>query len=138
METSVHLDPDQEPGFWYVLDRAIAYRYGVPVTGPPPADIFCDVARRTLLDAMLTSMRWHRQHEGATLYSVLNASRAWRFAREDVLGSKLAGASWSRERWRQPSLIDAAVELRHGRAAALSTNDVDAYLRHVEDVLASA
>jgi hypothetical protein len=33
---------------------------------------------------MKDSMRWHRDHEGATLYSVLDASRAWRFAAEDA------------------------------------------------------
>ena len=44
------------------------------------------------------SMRWHRRHEKATLYSVLNASRAWRFAAEGALGSKLEGAAWARDR----------------------------------------
>lgn len=33
MERAVHLDPDVEPGFWYVLDRAIAHRYGVAIVG---------------------------------------------------------------------------------------------------------
>lgn len=85
---------------------------------------------------MSDSLRWHRKHERATLYSVLNASRAWRFAVDDVLGSKLEGARWARERWPEPSLIDAAVGLRHGRAAQLDADDVDAYLQHVEGVLA--
>jgi hypothetical protein len=44
-------------------------------------------------------MRWHREHELATLNSVLNASRAWRFAIEGVFGSKLGGAAWARGRW---------------------------------------
>ena len=35
MERTVHLDAAAEPGFWYVLDRAIAHRYGIAIVGPP-------------------------------------------------------------------------------------------------------
>jgi len=82
------------------------------------------------------SVRWRREHEKPTLYSVLNASRALRFAVDDVLGSKLEGAAWARRRWRAPSLIDAAVDLRHGRPARLDADEVDRFLTHVEGVLA--
>lgn len=84
---------------------------------------------------MTESMRWHREHEKATLYSVLNASRAWRFAAEDALGSKLDGAAWARERWSNPEVIDAAVDLRHGRPAVLDAAEVDRLLDHVESTL---
>jgi hypothetical protein len=119
MTTSIHLDPREEPGFWYVLDRAIAYQCGVPISGAPACAIMDNASRQTLLYAMVESMRWHRQHERATLHSVLNASRAWRYAVEGVLGSKLDGGAWARRRWRRPALIDAAVELRHGGSAHL-------------------
>ena len=135
MATSVHLDARAEPGFWYVLDRAIAHRCGVAISGAPAREVFADASRQALLDAMVESMRWHRQHERATLYSVLNASRAWRFAAEDVLRSKLDGAAWARQRWRRPELIDAAVELRHGRGGRLDEREVGAYLDHVERAL---
>lgn len=138
METSVHHTPEGEPAFWYVIDRAIAHRYGVAIDGPAPRHLFADVPRSTLLGAMADSMRWHRAHERATLYSVLNASRAWRFAEEDVLGSKLEGAAWARARWRDPGVIDAAVDLRHGRPAALDEQAVDDLLDHVEGVLDGA
>jgi hypothetical protein len=80
-------------------------------------------------------MRWHREHEKATLYSVLNASRAWRFATEDALGSKLEGAAWARERWSSPWVIDAAVDLRYGRPATLDPAEVETLLDHVENAL---
>lgn len=132
MPTAVHLDAATEPGFWYVLDRAIAHRSGVVISGPPPADVFADVPRRTLLEAMDDSMTWHRLHEPATLYSVLNACRAWRFVEEDVLGSKLDGAEWARGRWPDPGVIDAAVALRHGEAVgALDAAAVDDLLAAV-------
>lgn len=138
MPRSVHLDAGAQPRFWYMIDRAIAHRFGVTITGPPPSELFADAPRSTLLDAMVESMRWHRRHEGATLYSVLNASRAWRFAVDGVLGSKLEGAAWARERWRRPDLIDAAVDLRHGRPAYLDAGEVDAFLDHVEQALVDA
>jgi hypothetical protein len=137
MPTAVHLDPAAEPGFWYVLDRAIAHRSGLVITGPPPSTVFADVPRRTLLAAMSDSMAWHRAHEGASLYSVLNACRAWRFAEEDELGSKLEGARWARARWPDTEVIDAAVALRKGQAAALDQAAVDALLEaaasHLEE-----
>jgi hypothetical protein len=135
MARAIHLESRTEPRFWYLLDRAIAQRCGVVISGPPPVEVFADVSRRVLLDVMIESMRWDREHEKATLYSVLNASRAWRFAAEDVLGSKLDGAAWARERWPSPWVIDAAVDLRYGRPATLDAAEVDALLEHVESTL---
>jgi hypothetical protein len=138
MPTAVHTDPATEPGFWYVLDRAIAHRSGLAISGPPARRIFADVPRGTLLEAMGESMAWHRAHEKATLYSVLNACRAWRFAAEDVLGSKLEGAAWARARWPDPGLIDAAVALRRGEHATLGGPAVDALLAAVATRLREA
>jgi hypothetical protein len=131
MSTTVHLDSTSEPGFWYVLDRAIAHRSGLTISGPPAAATFADVPRSTLLEAMYESMTWHRSHEKATLYSVLNACRAWRFAVEDVLGSKLEGAAWARARWPDTDVIDAAVALRRGERAVLDEEAVDSLLSSV-------
>ena len=131
MPTAVHLDAGTERGFWYVLDRAVAHRSGVVISGPPPHTVFADIPRRTLLAAMAESMAWHRAHEQASLYSVLNACRAWRFAEDDVLGSKLTGAAWARGRWPDPAVIDAAVALRQGHDAALDPAGVDAFLAAV-------
>ncbi len=138
MPTTVHLDAAAEPGFWYVLDRAIAHRSGLAISGPPARGIFADVPRRTLLKAMRESMAWHRAHERATLYSVLNACRAWRFAETDVLGSKLEGAAWARDRWPDTAVIDAAVALRHGESATLEPSAVDALLTAVATRLREA
>ena len=138
MARQVRLSWHDQPRFWYVLDRAIAHRHGIAVSGPPSAEAFSRIPRQLLLEVMGESMRWHREHEKATLYSVLNASRAWRFAVEDVLGSKLDGARWARGRWRTPSLVDAAVDLRHGRPARLDAGEVHRFLAHVEGVLGRA
>jgi hypothetical protein len=138
MPREVRLSSHDEPSFWYVIDRAIAHRHGIEITGLPSGEAFSDAPRKLLLHAMGDSMRWHREHEKTTLYSVLNASRAWRFAVEDVLGSKLEGAGWARLRWRSPAVIDAAVQLRHGRPARLECEAVDRFIAHVETVVAAA
>ena len=138
MPTTVHLDATSEPGFWYVLDRAIAHRSGLAISGLPAREVFADVPRVTLLEAMYESMAWHRAHEKATLYSVLNACRAWRFAAVDALGSKLEGAAWARARWPDTNLIDAAVALRRGEHATLDESAVDALLSAVATRLREA
>ena len=138
MAREIHLESRTEPRFWYVIDRAIARRCGVAIYGPPPAEVFAEVSRSVLLPAMIESVRWHREHEKQTLYSVLNATRAWRFAAEDALGSKLAGAAWARDRWPGAWIIDAAVELRHGRPATLDAAEVNMLLDHVETTLVNS
>ena len=138
MGRDIHLDSRTEPAFWYVIDRAVAHRSAVAICGPPPADVFADVSRHDLLDAMIDSMRWHRAHEEESLHSVLNATRAWRFAVEDVLGSKLEGAAWARDLLPSTQVIDAAVELRHGRPATLDAAEVNALLDHVESTLVNS
>lgn len=138
MPSAVHLDPTAEPDFPYVLDRAIAHRSGVAITGTPARQVFADAPRSTLLEAMYESMVWHRAHEKASLYSVLNACRAWRFAEEDVLGSKLEGADWARARWSDPGMIDAAVALRRGADATLHEPAVDTLLSTVATRLREA
>jgi len=138
MTREVHLSSQAEPRFWYVLDRAIAHRRAITIFGPPAAEVFSDITRQVLLEVMGESMRWHREHEKATLYSVLNASRAWRFAVDDVLGSKLEGAAWARRRWWAAALVDAALELRHGRPARLDADEVDRFLAYVEGALTRA
>ncbi len=131
MPTAVHLESPVGQRFWYVLDRAVAHRSGVTISGPSPDSVFVEIPRPTLLDALRTSTSWHRAHERATLYSVLNACRAWRFAKDDVLGSKLDGAAWARARWTDPAVIDAAVALRDGRRAVLDPTAVDTLLAAV-------
>jgi hypothetical protein len=131
MPTAVHTDATAEPAFWYVLDRAIAHRFGVAITGPPAGTVFTEVSRITLLSALYESMAWHRTREKATLYSVLNPCRAWRSAAVDVLGSKLEGAAWARTQRADAGLIDAAVALRRGQEATLDEAAVDAFLGDV-------
>jgi hypothetical protein len=135
MERTLHLDAGAEPGFWYVLDRAIAHRYGIAIVGPPAAGVFAAVARATLLDAHdpVDAMAPRTREGDPVLGAECLPGVAVRRRRR--LGSKLDGATWARMRWTRPDLIDAAVELRHSRPATLDGADVKELLKHVEDAL---
>ena len=53
-DTAEHigLDPDAEPSFWFVLDRAIAAQHAVPLEGPSWAELFDPVPREAIEAAL--------------------------------------------------------------------------------------
>ena len=48
---------------------------------------------------------------------MLNACRAWRFAEENVLCSKLDGGRWARDRLDDPLVVDLAIARQSGRSS---------------------
>lgn len=48
----VHYDPDDDPGFWFVLDRSIAEQHSIALLGPPWEDVFEPVSRAAVLAAL--------------------------------------------------------------------------------------
>jgi predicted nucleotidyltransferase len=48
----VHFDPDDDPDFWFVIDRAIAEQHSIPLLGPPWEDVFAPVAREAVAEAL--------------------------------------------------------------------------------------
>ena len=131
----VGFDPDQEPWFWFVIDRAIAHERGVRITGPPPSELFAPIPPAWLIEALSRSIGWHRAHRGLDSNSVLNACRAWRYAEEGVLTSKADGASWAARRWREPSLIQSALRVRPSQLASADEAGIAAFLDQVETVV---
>ena len=102
-------DPD------LVLHTAVCRDHAVPVTRPPPSAVFAPVPRTRILTAMLKELQWAPlQH--ATVYAVLNACRAARYADEGILCSKLAGGEWFlRHHGPNPVVGAALTAQRHGR-----------------------
>jgi hypothetical protein len=137
MATHVGLDASRQPRFWFVIDRAIAHLHGVTIDGPPAADLFAAIPRASLLEALLESIAWHRAHETLSSHSVLNACRAWRFAEENGLSSKVDAATWALTRWADSDIIESALRLRRGQPGPLATDGITALLDHVELVLAT-
>jgi len=93
---------DEEPGdiegFWFAIDRAILREHGIPLAGPPPADLFAPIPRATLLPLLQESIRWHRDSDvplGSD--TVLNTTRGLRFATEGTWSSKQEAGAWAAE-----------------------------------------
>ena len=115
MPLHVSFDAGDEPRHWFVLDRAIVRERGLPLAGPPAAEVFAEIPRQVVLEALRESLAWHRANAAeAGENLVLNAVRAWRYAEEGTWASKREAAEWARERLADPAVLDAAVEERYG------------------------
>ena len=133
----VGLDPAAEPGHWFVIDRSIARARGLALFGPAPRDVLAPVPRGEVLAALGDSLDWHASHESASPNSVLNACRAWRWARTGRWTSKRAAAEWARGRMSDPAAIDAALAA-WATGEALDPGTVTGFMDAVRAVLAAA
>ena len=100
MEEHVGL-ADDDPSFWFVLDRAAAEQQAVALAAPQWRDIFAPVTRSEVLDALAESLRWHETHEPTSRNTVLNATRAWRWLEAGEWVSKPDTARWLLARVRE-------------------------------------
>ena len=97
----VSFDTDEDPAFWFVLDRAIAERQAVPLLGPPWAEVFEPVPHDVVLGALEQALDWQESEEPLGRSSVLNACRAWMWLETGEWGSKSEAAAWLREKVRE-------------------------------------
>jgi hypothetical protein len=104
--------PEGEP-LWYAIDRAVVREHGVPLAGPPPADLFARIPRDLLLPRVSESVRWYAEHTWAgTDDAVLNACRAWRWATEGTWSSKSDAGEWAAGRAEDRALVEDALTTR--------------------------
>lgn len=96
-----------------VMHYAVLTAHGVAVTGAPAPEVFPEVPRPLLLDALRRELDWAIENASPT-YQVLNAARAWRFAEENVICSKTEGGEWARHRLRDARVVEEALAHRHG------------------------
>jgi predicted nucleotidyltransferase len=94
----VSFDPDEDPGFWFVLDRAIAEQHAVRLFGPAWHEVFAPVSRAAVLAALDESLEWQRREEPLGRSSLLNACRAWMWLNTGEWRSKSEAAEWLRRR----------------------------------------
>jgi hypothetical protein len=132
----VELDPAAEAAHWFVVDRSIARARGRALLGPPPAEVLAPVPRVDVLGALRDSLDWHAAHEPTSPDSVLNACRAWRWARTGRWTAKLAAGEWARARMSDPAAVDAALAAR-ATGDALDPVAVTRVLDAVRAVLAA-
>ena len=96
MAFRVDEQPGEIEGFWFAIDRSILREHGVALDGPPPAELFAQIPRATLLALLAESVRWHRDSEvplGTDV--VLNTSRALHFAAEGAWSAKREAGAWA-------------------------------------------
>lgn len=67
---------------------------GVTLLGPPPLELFPEVPRADLEDALRRDLEWCRSMRGA-LYGVLSPCRVWAALETGELHSKASGAEWA-------------------------------------------
>jgi hypothetical protein len=96
-----------------VMHYAVLRSRGVALLGPEPAEVFPEVRRELLLDALRGELDWAMSNASPS-YQVLNAARAWRFLEDNTICSKSEGGEWARAR-HDPSVIDAALAHRRGK-----------------------
>lgn len=125
-----------------VLHFAVCRDHGHPLTGPPPRQVFAPIPRRWLLQGLARELAW-AQHHAPVDYRVLNACRAWRFAQENLLCSKVDGAQWARTRVDEPAVIELAIARQQGQPVqppgeSVVTAFVQDILRRLHDELAAS
>lgn len=97
----------------YAMHIAVCRRHGRALAGPPPEEVFGEVPAH-LLDATFAGELSWAAANAPPAYQVLNACRAWRFAAERELCSKVAGGEWALGRGADDAAITAALEHQRG------------------------
>jgi hypothetical protein len=136
----VGFDPLAEPGFWFVLDLALARSSAIPLVGPSAADVIGEVPAARIAAALRAGLHWHATNEPASANRVLGLCRVWRWTENRTFVSKSAAADWAFRRVRDP-LIREALRIRATGEGTLLQEDVarfvDAHVPEIEAQLAN-
>jgi hypothetical protein len=120
----VTFDPADESPHWFVLDRALGEQSAVRVAGPAWRDVLPPVRREDVLAALAIGLAWQEGNEAIHPNTVLACCRAWRYADEGVISSKVDAAAWARERIADAALVGAALAPKRGEEATLDPDAV--------------
>jgi len=118
--------------------------HGRTLFGPQADQLFAQVPRPLLLNALIGVLQWHQArildpfHDPAGQYSVLNACRAWHYAEVGRLVSKSEGGAWVIAKEPQATLAWDALAIRQGASSrALPHEVISAFLNRVVGILRS-
>jgi predicted nucleotidyltransferase len=92
----VSFDAAGDPVWWYVLERATAETYAVPLLGPPWHEVFEPLPRAAILDAIDQALDWADDNEPTDCGPLLNACRAWCWLETGEWVTKPEAAAWLR------------------------------------------
>jgi len=78
---SIDFRADFAPGdieaFWFAIDRSILREHGIPLHGPPPAELLAPIPRALIAPVLEESIRWHRGDDSPN--ALLNITRSRHF-----------------------------------------------------------
>jgi hypothetical protein len=100
----------------YLMHFAVCRAHGRALAGPPPSRVFAEVQVPMLAACFAAELVWATAH-ATPAYHVLNACRAWRYAADRELCSKVAGAEWALGRGVEADAIGAALDNQRGGVA---------------------
>jgi hypothetical protein len=122
-------DPD------LVLHFAVCRRAGQLLgTGLPAVEAFGPVADELVLAQLSSELRWGAEHAPGE-YAILNACRAWRFAVDGALVSKVDGGRWALGRVKSPDRALVKIALDRQRCTPAPEPDRSVVKRFVHQVL---
>ncbi|HYX87714.1 MAG TPA: aminoglycoside adenylyltransferase domain-containing protein [Gaiellales bacterium] len=122
----------------YLMHFAVCREHAKALVGSPPPEVFAPVPVVLLDAAFADELAWAADNASPT-YQVLNACRAWRFAAERALGSKIAGGEWALRHGADPALVRPALARQAGGPEpALDPAAVAALLARATDELGAA
>ena len=88
----VHFSPDDDPSFWFVLDRSIAEQHAIALLGPPWAEVFPPVPRDEVEAALDEAVAFDGWDE-ANLRLAAARAQIWRETGRWVSKREAAGAA---------------------------------------------
>lgn len=110
-------------------------RRGEPILGPAPSSVFGEPPRDATLLAIEDDLRWALERDKLG-YAVLNACRALRFLKGDLISSKLDAGAWAIEhRVAPPEVVNEAIAERKGGRAHIPRDDALAFVERTRALL---
>lgn len=132
------VDGDSHPGDPdLVLHYAVCRARGVAFAGAEASLLLPAYPRRAILDALSAELVWARDH-APWRYIVLNACRAWAFAEEGSVLSKVDGGDWALVRGIEPGAVAAALDAQRGNIDAAVRDGVQPLVEVALAALANA
>jgi streptomycin 3"-adenylyltransferase len=120
-----------------VMHFAVCRERGLAISGPPPHEVFPPVPRRMLLEAFEEELAWGLAN-APTRYAILNACRAWAFAEEGRVLSKVEGGEWAIDRGFQPATVTQALAAQRDGDVVIRGAAAEGIVVHVRAVLRAA
>ena len=97
LDDHVGLDFAAEPGFWFVLDLALAHEHALPLRGPAAREAIGTPDRDRVGEAQAEAIAWYARNEPGP-GALTAAARAWLWHETGRFATKAEALRWACER----------------------------------------